>query len=117
MSNLIATAKRLLNKNGEPVVIQSPSQGGGIDPITGDETPSVPGAAIDTMGYLGGYTSQDIDGTTIRANDGRLILAATTPRVQEGWSATVDSVKYSIVSVKAVRKAGRDIIQILQVRT
>jgi hypothetical protein len=116
MSNLIPTATRLLNKNGEPVVIQSPSQGGGIDPITGDPLPPVVGTTINTMGYLGKYQSQEIDGTNIQTNDGKLIIAATSPRVLEGWNATVDNRTYRIIKVNPVRKAGKDIILILQVR-
>ena len=116
MSNLIATAQKLLDANGEAVKIESPSQAGGIDPLTGDPLPPVAGTTIDTMGYLGKYTSQEIDGTNIQVNDGKLIVAATSPRVLEGWSATVDNRTYRIIKVNPVRKSAKDIILILQVR-
>jgi hypothetical protein len=116
MSNLIATAQKLLDTNGEAVVIQSPNQSGGIDPITGDPLPPLAGTTINAMGYLGKYQSQEIDGTNIQTNDGKLIVAATNPRVLEGWNATVDNRTYRIIKVNPVRKAGKDIILILQVR-
>lgn len=116
MSSLIQTAQKLLQTNGESVTVQSPQVAGGVDPITGDPVTPVAGTTIQSVGYLGRYMSKDIDGTAIQANDGRLIMAATTPRISEGWNVTVDSKTYRIIKVNPIRKAGQDIILIMQVR-
>lgn len=112
----IATAQRMLNKFGEPVVITSPEQGGGYDPVTGTMLAADAGVTIEVKGYLGNYDKTEVDGANVLATDGKLLIPTTNPKVQVGWSAFVDNTSYRIVNVQVVRNEGRDIIQKLQVR-
>ena len=105
----------LLTKYGEAVSVIISSGGTVTNPLTGEQTSTLPDS-LPLSGYLGSYKSQDVDGTNIQANDGKLILPPTSPRVSEGLNVTVDGKKFNIINVKAVRKAGVDELQILQVR-
>jgi hypothetical protein len=113
----IATAKRILNKSGETVVLTSPNAGmQQYDPATGDPLPIVAGQTITVKGYLGRYESKDADGVTVLATDGRLILPATTPRIDKGWTATMDNTTLRVMSVSPIRNQGTDVILVCQVR-
>jgi len=112
----IQTAKRMLDKKGEPVILKSPTQSGGYDPVTGDPLPGAQGITIEANCAPTNYTAQEIDGTNILSTDGKIILAATNPRVEIGWTAELDGLPYRVVNVTVDRESGMDIIQTIQVR-
>jgi hypothetical protein len=118
MTDLAVTAARLLKANGEPVTLTDGEAAViEFDPITGDEiTPDAP-ISITAFGYPSRYNSDETDGTNIRSGDIRLILEITDPRPQVGWTATVDGITYRIMDVKAIRKAGKDKLNICQIRS
>lgn len=114
--SLADTASALLAKNGEPVVVSYALATPAYDPITGE--PQAPSASVTATanGYPSAYKSKDIDGDTIRANDVRLILELLDQRPAKGDHALVDGVKYRIMNVLTIRKAGSDILYICQLR-
>lgn len=113
--SLAATAKRILQKRGEAVVITRP---GGVDrdPATGDVIGSLEPLNINGFGYPGQYEADDVDGTVIRSSDTRLVLERIVVRPEVGWDALVDGKTHRIMSVQPVRKSGQDIIYICQLR-
>lgn len=110
-----ATAAALLAKQGEAVTITAPGVPA-FDPITGDPQPGGSDVTYTGFGYPGRYVSTDVDGTNIQQNDIRLTLARLTVRPERGWLATVDGVTYRIMDVRAIRKAGEDVITVCQLR-
>jgi len=114
--SLADTASALLEKNGEPVVIDFPPTTPAYDPITGAAQSPVAGASITANGYPSAYQNREIDGTVIQANDIRLILELIATKPDRGAHATIDGTKYRIMNTQAIRKAGADVLYICQLR-
>lgn len=109
------TAARLLAKEGEPVTL-SYTTAEVRDPATGEIITPGSTVTVDGNGYPGGYRSMDIDGDVIRQGDIRLTLERVSESPQVGWSCLVDGVSYRVMDVRKVRRAGSDVIYILQLR-
>lgn len=115
MTNLAATASRLLTRYGETVTVNAPDTGG-YNPITGAPGDSEPGASYTGKGYPGRYQKSEINGTTIQSGDVRLVLELIASRPQVGWSVTIDSETYRIMDVNPIRRTAEDVIYICQLR-
>lgn len=115
MTNLAATASRLLSRYGETVTVDAPETGG-YNPITGEPGDGEPGASYTGKGYPGRYQKSEINGTTIQSGDIRLVLELLEQRPQVGWYVTVDSVTYRIMDVSPIRRTAADVIYICQLR-
>lgn len=114
--SLADTASRLLATQGEAVAFIFQPATPAFDPITGAaQTPS----AADTSsgyGYASAYKRNEVDGTTIKSGDIKLIVELTSPKPVVGCTATVDGRDYRVQSVQIIRKAAADVIYICQLR-
>ena len=115
MSREAATAKALLTKFGEPVTLTKPGTPS-FDPVTGEPVVGSGGTAYTGKGYAGRYVTTDVDGTNIQQSDIRLVLELLPERPDRGWMAAVDGKAYRVMDVRAIRKAGEDVITICQLR-
>lgn len=115
MSNLAATASKLLAAKGEPVTITLLG-GGTTDPITGEPVTPATDTDYTGNGYPSQYMQKDIDGTNIIAGDVRLIMELIGQRPEVGCTATVDSKTYRVMDVNPIRLTGADVIYICQLR-
>lgn len=115
MSSEAATAKRLLTRYGEPVTLTKPGEPS-FDPVTGEPVAGTGGAVYTAKGYPGRYMQTDIDGLSVQQNDIRLTMELISERPEQGWAALVDGITYRVMDVRAVRKAGEDVIYICQLR-
>ena len=114
--SLADTAANLLLKNGEAVVIEYTPTTPAYNPITGaPQTASSP-VTVTANGYPSGYKNSEIDGNVIKAGDIKLILELLAVRPSSGDYATVEGLKYRVMDVMPIRKAGADIIYICQLR-
>ena len=120
-SNLAATAQRLVNQFGGPVTLRRPDAGT-YDPVTGEGTAGAP-TDYPLKGLLLDYKSigsgmKYAEGTEIRADDKRLLLAAEglaiTPEPTD--RAIVGAVSYQVVNIKKINPAGTPVLYELQVR-
>lgn len=120
-SNLAATAARLIVEKGGPVTLRRPDPGT-YDPVTGETTA---GAANDyaLRGLLLDYKLiasgvKYAEGTEIRQDDKRLLLAAEgldiTPAPTD--RAIVGAETYQVVNIKQINPAGTPVLYELQVR-
>ncbi len=120
-SNLAATAARLIADKGSPVTLRRPDQGT-YDPVTGETTA---GAATDynVRGLLLDYKLigsgvKYADGTEIRQDDKRMLLAAEGLAITPAPSdrAIVGAETYQVVNIKQINPAGTPVLYELQVR-
>lgn len=114
-SNLIATARRLLDTYGESISIQRVAEGA-YDPTDGTVAA---GTTINYSadGYPFNYSQDQIDQKSVRQTDLGLYLAKPTSVVPAvGDVATVNSVAYKVINVKPLRAQGSDVIYELQLR-
>lgn len=110
----IATARRLLAKFGEPVVL-SYVAGGSIDPATGEGTPGST-VTINGNGYPSRYRADQVDGTQVLGTDTRLILELVDERPAPGWAAQVNGITFRVMDAQPIRKTAQDVIYICQLR-
>lgn len=115
MSREAATAKRLLTQYGEAVNMVKPGAPD-YDPVTGEPVAGNGGTTYTAKGYAGRYTQTDIDGLSVQQNDIRLTMELIAERPEQGWTALVDGKTYRVMDVRAIRKAGEDVITICQLR-
>ena len=115
MSREAATAKALLTKFGELVSLTKPGVPS-FDPVTGETITGTAGITYAGKGYAGRYVTTDVDGTNIQQSDIRLVLELLPERPDRGWMAAVDGKAYRVMDVRAIRKAGEDVITICQLR-
>ena len=116
MSGPAQRAADLLAREGEAVVISFPGTPA-IDPITGDAQAPTAATTVNAKGYPGQYRKSELDQRTVVSGDVRLVLEYITPRPAVGCTATVDSKSYRVMDVRPIRKAGADVIYILQLRS
>ena len=112
-ANMAATALRLLDKFGRPVVLTR-TTGESIDPVTGRTTPGTD-ASVTTTGLLKPYPDRMIDGTRILDSDRELILSNERVPVPSD-KPTIGGENWSIVNIKTISPAGTDVIYFCQVR-
>jgi hypothetical protein len=115
MSNLSATAAKMLAEYGEAVSVLFPAYGD-TDPITGAATTGGSDVTLSGNGYPSQYHKRDIDGSVIQAGDIRLILERIDQRPEVGCIATVNGVGYRVMDTQMVRLAGADVVYICQLR-
>lgn len=115
MSREAAAAKALLTKFGELVALTKPGVPS-FDPVTGEPVSGTVGITYAAKGYPGRYVTTDVDGTSIQQGDIRLVLELLPERPDRGWMAAVDGKDYRVMDVKAIRKAGEDVLTICQLR-
>lgn len=115
MSREADTVSRLLAKNGEPVAVSFPGVPA-YDPVTGEAGAGTSPTTYTANGYPSQYQSSEVDGTVILASDTRLILELIPRRPEAGCSAIVDSKTHRVMNVRPIRKAGRDVAYICQLR-
>lgn len=112
-TNMKATANTLLTDKGESVTFSRWATSeynvatGGIEPTT--ET------TFTGVGHPMEYKATEIDGTTVEANDVKLLVYTTTQPLIED-TVTVGSVNYRIMRVEELRAQGEAIVYRLQLR-
>ena len=116
MSREAATAKALLTKFGELVMLTKPGLPS-FDPVTGEPVAGTVGISYAAKGYPGRYVTTDVDGTSIQQGDIRLVLELLPERPDRGWMAIVDSKEYRVMDVRAIRKASEDVLTVCQLRS
>lgn len=114
--SIAGTAAALLEKLGEPVTFQAPADPGTVDPATGRGTPGAAPAAIIADAYPSQYEQGEVDGETIKRGDIRLITEVISSRPAVGWVCTVDGEAYRVMGTRPIRKAGADVIYLVQLR-
>lgn len=114
-TNMIATARRLIQTYGESITLQRVAEGAYV-PTTG-----AVGAATTTnytaYGAPVDYNQAEVDGATIRTTDIKLWLelpTTVTPLV--GDTATFNSVTHRVITVEKLRAQGSEIVYVLQLR-
>ena len=121
MTGIAERAALLLAQQGETVSVSFPGTPA-FDPVTGDAQAPTSATTVTGKGYPSQYRQSELgagnqnDQTTIQSGDIRLTLENITPRPQVNCSATVDSKTYRVMDVRPIRKAGADVIYILQLR-
>lgn len=115
MSGPAQRAAELLAREGETITISFPGTPP-FDPVTGAAQTPTAATTVTAKGYPGQYRKSELDQTTIISGDVRLVLEYITPRPAVGCTATVDSKSYRVMDVRPIRKAGADVIYILQLR-
>jgi len=112
-ADLQSTASRLLEQFGQ-VVTFTRTTGGGIDPITGQDTTTT--EALETVGVLRRFPDNLIDGTRIQATDRELVVRATdlTPVIND--SVTVNGEEFTIEEINTSTPAGTDLVYFVRVR-
>lgn len=114
-TNLIATARALIQKYGQSMVIERVAEGA-YDVSDGSV------AAGTTTNYTAygapmDYTSSEVDGKTIRVSDIKVWLEKpTTQTPLVGDIITIDSVDLRIINVVKLKAQGLDIVYKLQCR-
>jgi len=117
MSREAASAARLLAKDGELVAFTAPGTPA-FDLVTGEPIPGggTTGMTYAVHAYPGRYTAAEVDGTTVQSSDIRLTAEVFDVRPAVGWDVAVDGKTYRVMDVRAVRKGGRDVVTICQLR-
>lgn len=112
---LTATAARLLLKYGQPVAL-SYTTGEVVNPATGAVTTPGSTVNINANGASTKFSKNEIDGEAIKRTDIKLILEQVATAPTTGWTATLNSVDYRVMSVMPVSPGGTDVIYICQLR-
>jgi hypothetical protein len=112
-AGLQSTASRLLEQFGQVVTFKR-TTGGGIDPVTGQDTTTTD--TLETVGVLRRYPDSLIDGTRIQATDRELVVRATdlTPVIND--SVTVNGEEFTIEDINTSTPAGTDLVYFVRVR-
>lgn len=113
----IATARRLIAKNGEPVTYTKVTPGAIAANPTQGRVQTAANHAITAFPF--DYALREIDGTLVRRGDRQLLLVSADLPVEPatGDRVTVDGVVYDVMAVTPTRRAGVDIIHTLQLRS
>lgn len=114
-ASLTATARRLLAKNGQPVVFRY-VEPGSVNPATGRGTLGAP-VAVSGNGYPSRYKSDDVDGTNVLRTDTRLIVEKVAEAPQKGWDCEINDITFRVMDVQLVSLAGQAVIYICQLRS
>lgn len=112
-----ATAKRLIDKNGEAVTITSPGARTGWDTAAGKPTFANPGT-VTLKGVVTAFESAFIDGERVRTGDRMVLVAGAdlTFEPEPGHNITVDGKDYAIVATDPVRLQGQVVTNSLHAR-
>lgn len=131
MTDLAVTAARLLKKFGEPILISSTLGNDEFDPITGDPLPATAPTTILANAYLGRFTNDELADSSILTTDAKAIVEVKGILPEVGWfvepspgvsdwyeyfTKAVGSNIARIMNVRQVRRSGKNIIFILQLR-
>lgn len=114
-TNMIATARSLLNTYGESITLTRESEGT-YSPTDGSFS-GVSSSSYVADGFPDQYSKDEIDETLVRSSDIKLLLekpTSVTPAV--GDKCTINSTEYVVVAVATIRAQGTDIIYELQLR-
>lgn len=109
-----STALSLLTKFGATVTITRNQST--INPITGQTQSGVSGGPYYVVGVLTNYDDKDIDGTSIKAGDRKLILDSSAAPLKDDLLSMDSENLGKIVSIKTVKPAATVICYILQMR-
>ena len=112
-AGLQETAARLLEQFGQAVAFVR-TTGGGIDPVTGDDTSTT--ETLETVGVLRRFPDNLVDGTRILSTDRELVVRATdlTPVVSD--KVTVNGEDFTIEEIQTSTPAGTDLVYFVRVR-
>ena len=90
------------------------------DPVFDDDTGDLisggtSGSQI-AYGYPESYSNSEIDGSSIRRGDIKLICSAGALRPVVGWSCLLNAANYRVMNCEPIRKSGVDVIYYVQLR-
>lgn len=114
-STIASNAKKYIAEYGEDVLFQFTPPDGDYDPDT-QTVPTDTPISFTTKGVPSNYKFQEIDGVTVLSTDTKLVVAPTTIEVQIGFTATLDSTEFRVMSVRKVRFQGQTPVLIMQLR-
>lgn len=116
-SGLAATANRLLAKYGRAVVLSRPSASDATyDPATGVAT-AVDAATYSGVGAVFDYTAREMDGTSVRAGDRRVLLSpAGMVMPRAGDRIEIGGVALVVVTGREINPASTAVMFEAQVR-
>ena len=112
-AGLQKTAARLLEQFGQAVDFLR-TTGGGIDPVTGQDTTTT--ETLTTVGVLRRFPDDLIDETRILSTDRELVVRATdlTPVISD--KVTVNGEDFTIEEIQTSTPAGTDLVYFVRVR-
>lgn len=109
-----ATAKRLLDRFGQPVMLTRTTPGT-YAPATGTATDTT--ATHTGIGAKLDYAQRDIDGTLIKVGDCRVYIAPDlTVTPQTGDKITIGSETWNVITSRPLEPAGVVVLHDVQVR-
>ncbi len=109
-----ATAKRLIEQYGQPLVVRSEDVSGGYD-SNGDPLPPQPSVEISGSGVKLDYTISEKESSAIQAGDAKLLFS-TTGSPQVGMLVEIDGEDWRIIQPNPLQPAGVIVMYSMQVR-
>lgn len=113
-TNHKARVEQLIEYYGEPITL-SYTTVGIFDPTTGSYTTSIT-TDVSVKGYITSYTTEEIDDSVVISSDTKLYISDITEVPDVGWTCTIGTKKYRVLSVKPRKKGGQVTHYVCQLR-